>query len=212
MKVRTLFLTLLLCTTLAAQQYTPYSKEPKKLKKTSSYNQYPGYLAFRASGYYPVDKAFRNVYEDRGIYGMEGGYHLYKSLYLYSAVQLFPSSGQTLPNHDSIRLLLVPIEAGLKNFFQTPIPRLQVFAAIGITPFYIHVKDDYPFVLHKRVQWDIGGSFSSGIRLFKNRNLFLDAIFNYYYLKTHFSSTDQTVGQDSDFSGLAIGFNFGYAF
>lgn len=172
-----------------------------------------GSLEGKVSYYYPTDQTFRKIYDERFFFGIEGSIQASRYLFLYTSVSLLPSSGQSIGEHYKTSLLLVPTEIGLKYFFSIENRYFDVYIGAAASPFYVHVKNDSPFVSPTRSQWDIGGAFKSGVLLFPLKTeVFLDVFVNYYLLKTKFSDTDKIVGKNSDFSGLSAGTRLGYWF
>lgn len=172
-----------------------------------------GSIETKFSYYHPHSGTLREIYSDRVLYGLEGSLLIYKDLFIYSGINFLPASGHSIPARNKIHLLLIPIEFGLEYFIPLIDPYLDLYFGAAITPFYVHVKDDSPFVVRKRTKWDIGGSFKSGLVIFPGTtNFFLDIFVDYYLLKTKFDDTDRTVGRKTNFSGLSIGGGLGYAF
>jgi len=172
-----------------------------------------GSIKGKISYYYPINHTFRKIYDERAFYGVEGSIQAFKDLFVYTGVNLLPSSGQSIGENSKTDLWLVPLEVGLKYFFPIQNCYYEIYVAAAAAPFYVHIKDDSPFVVRKRTKWDIGGSFKGGLLLFPTRTGFMIDIFlNYFLLKSDFSDTDKTVGRRADFSGLSAGTGIGYWF
>jgi len=174
----------------------------------------PASIEARTSYYYPTNQLFRDIYGEGTLSGIELTFKTIKPVYLFASGNIFYARGNSinpLAPGNRTTIWLVPLELGLMAKF--PVHRLvEVYFGSAIVPFYVHTKNDSPFVIRKRDKWDVGGSFKTGVRIHPVQLFFLDVFLNYYLMEAKFNNTSLTIGRRASFSGLSAGGGIGFSF
>lgn len=169
----------------------------------------------KVSYFYLTDSTSRGLFDDRILYGVEGfsGRRVAQghSLFGYASLSLYPASGKTNLGTKT-EILVIPVELGLKYLLAIQ-KYINLYLGVGVTPFYVHEKNNSPFVIRKRSKWDTGGTFKGGVLISpKTKLFFFDGFLAYYLLTSKFPDSDKTIGRKGDASALSVGGGLGWRF
>lgn len=193
------------------------TEQMKNNTQQSDYNRpkqdHPYVLVEGKAGYFfPTSSKFKNIYGGSGIYGYDVSVQAWKGLYVWTSASYFGKTGHSEGLHDKTKMIMVPIDLGLKYNWQFNIVDFYVGAA-GVAT-YLHLHDESPYVKQKTNKWGGGGNARAGFLFNLPARFYIDIYGDYYFMWVPYSNTNggTVTANTANLSGASVGGGVGYRF
>lgn len=159
-------------------------------------------------------KTYTNCFAD---YQLEVGKIVASNLQVWAGVCGFSKEGHSRPFHDSTRLQLIPLNLGVKYFFNLA-PCIAGYVGGGVCYSMLSIKDHSHYVHKHTNKNEFGGLLQSGLNYYFNDCIFVNIFADYYFQEFHFkkhsyASHSRYVERNSiNLSGYKLGAGVGYNF
>lgn len=180
-----------------------------------------------ASAYYPASHSIRKTYSSVLVdYQIEASRTFFGNWDMWADLDYITSSGNLAGFHDSTRIDVVPISAGVRYYIPV-YSNTWWYIGGGGSYTFSHIHHQSGCMKKNLSKWGFGGVFKTGIKYFFTTSFYLTAFVDYFYQHYHLGHSDRAyrshcsfksasnyvIGSDTlNVGGLKVGGGLGWTF